>query len=91
MQAADRQTALITQTAEEVTRATRAAREKAGELAKERSATPEELTRLWQDLQSVEARNLFLETQTKRLTANLTDARANAATPPMKVPQTPRM
>jgi len=80
LQAADRQTALIHQTAEEVTRATRAAREKASELAKEQSATPEQLTRLWHDLQSVEARNLFLETQTKRLTANLTDARATAAT-----------
>lgn len=79
LQAADRQSTLVTQAARETTRATTQAREKAGVLAKNRAATPEELTRLWQDLQSLEARNLFLETQTQRLTGNLTDARNTAA------------
>lgn len=56
------------------------AREEAERLKTRKTATATELTQLWRDIQTVEARNLFLETETSRLTASLTDARNTAAT-----------
>lgn len=78
--AADKTAALIDTGAKEAHKAATAARAQAERLKDQKSATPAELTKLWQDLQSLEARNLFLETETSRLTANLTDARNTAGT-----------
>ncbi|MBK1883653.1 hypothetical protein JIN85_14625 [Luteolibacter pohnpeiensis] len=51
-----------------------AAREEAERLAKAKTATAEELDDLWKSMQKVEARNLFLESETKTLSAQLAEA-----------------
>ncbi|MBX3740260.1 MAG: hypothetical protein KF712_04670 [Akkermansiaceae bacterium] len=70
--------AIIGSGATEARLAATKAREEAERLKTLKTATEAELTRLWQDLQTVEARNLFLDTETSRLAAALTDARAAA-------------
>jgi chromosome segregation ATPase len=77
--AADKSVAVIAAGAKEAARAATAARQEAERLKIQKSATEAELTKLWHDLQTVEARNFFLETETSRLAVNLTDARATAA------------
>ncbi|WAC18938.1 hypothetical protein OVA24_17030 [Luteolibacter sp. SL250] len=77
---ADRMATAIDSGAKEARLAATRAREEAERLKDRKTATEAELTRLWQDLQTMEARNLFLETETARLAANLTDARKTAAT-----------
>jgi len=47
------------------------ARQDAERLKEAKTATEQELTKLWHDLQTVEARNLFLEQETARLSAHL--------------------
>lgn len=76
---ADRTAVVIDTTAKDAARAATEARKEAERLKTQKSAAPAELDRLWQDLQSLEARNLFMETQASRLVANLTDARNTAA------------
>lgn len=77
---AGKMAAVIDTGAKEARQAATRAREEAERLKTRKTATEAELTRLWQDLQSVETRNLFLETETSRLAANLNDARRTAAT-----------
>jgi uncharacterized phage infection (PIP) family protein YhgE len=76
---ADKMAASIDTGAKEARLAATRAREEAERLKSRKAATEAELTKLWQDLQTVEARNLFLETESSRLTAALSDARASAA------------
>jgi chromosome segregation ATPase len=75
---AGKMAAVIDAGAKEARQAATAARQEAERLKTQKTATEAELTKLWQDLQTVEARNLFLETETSRLTVSLTDARATA-------------
>jgi len=75
---ADKAAAAIATGATEARKAATAAREEAARLKQNKTASEAELTKLWLDLQTVETRNLFLETETTRLTANLTDARRTA-------------
>jgi len=77
---AGKMAAVIGSGAKEARLAATKAREEAERLKTQKSASGAELTRLWQDLQAVEARNLFLETETSRLAGNLADARKAAAT-----------
>jgi chromosome segregation ATPase len=70
--------AIIGSGAKEARLAATKAREDAERLKARKTANEAELTRLWQDLQNVEERNLFLEMETSRLAASLTDARATA-------------
>lgn len=77
--AVDKSVAVIDASAKEARQASTAARQEAERLKTQKTATEAELTKLWQDLQTVEARNLFLETETSRLAASLTDARTTAA------------
>lgn len=77
---ADRTAAVIDAGAKDASKAATAARQEAERLKDQAAVSPAEMTKLWQDLQSLEARNLFLETQASRLVANLTDARNTAAT-----------
>ena len=76
---ADKSAAVIDAGAKEARLAATAARKEAERLKTQKTATEGELTKLWQDLQTVESRNLFLETETSRLAVNLKDARATAA------------
>lgn len=77
---ADKTAAVLDVGAKEAGKAATAARIEAERLKNQKAANESELTKLWQDLQSVESRNLFLETQTSRLVANLSDARKTAET-----------
>ena len=77
--AADKSAAMIDAGAKEARKAATAARVEAERLKTQKTATEAELTKLWQDLQTIESRNPFLETETSRLAANLTDARDTAA------------
>jgi predicted nucleic acid-binding Zn-ribbon protein len=76
---ADQQATAIRHAAQESTRAAADARKESGRLAGKGSATPAELNSLWKALQSLEARNLFLEGETHRLTGQLTTLRTSAA------------
>lgn len=77
---ADRTAAVIDAGAKEASKAATKARAEAERLKIQKTATEGELTKLWQSLQAVESRNLFLESQVTRLTTNLADARGAAAT-----------
>lgn len=76
---ADKQAAAVRDAARESATASTRAREEAGRLAANKTATAAELTGLWQALQSVEARNLFLEGETARLTTRITTLRDEAS------------
>lgn len=76
---ADRSVAVIDAGAKEAAKAATAARQEAERLKVQKSASEAELDGLWKQLQTVEIRNLFLEAETSRLAANLTDARDTAA------------
>lgn len=77
---ADHTAANIATGAAKARQAATAARQEVARLKQNKTATEAELTKLWQDLQTVETRNLFLETETSRLSSNLTEARKTATT-----------
>ncbi len=76
---ADKNAAAIRDAARHSSAAAKEARQEAERLAERRSATPDELNGLWKALQSLEARNLFLEAETESLTTRLTALRTEAA------------
>lgn len=77
--ATDKQAAAVVIAAKESTKAATAAREEAQRLAEKQEATPDELNGLWKALQTVEARNLFLEEETNRLTETINILRTSSA------------
>ncbi len=68
-----RDAAVLQHAAADLSRAAADATREAARLAGKQTATPDELNGLWKSLQSLEARNLFLESETTRLTGNLQD------------------
>ncbi len=76
---ADKRTAAIHDAARDSAESATEARREAERLKEKRTATAEELDGLWKQLQTVEARNLFLESSSSKLATDLSSLRANAA------------
>lgn len=69
----DKVATVIESNAKEASQAATAARKEAERLKDQQRASAAELEGLWKSLQSVEARNLFLENETQRLSRHLTE------------------